>query len=139
MIWTISGNYSDIINIRLKLIVLYEIHTLNRESLTLGPATITSSGSKRSRRRRKLVVRPDDGSQPRLHSITPVLVYFRFTIHRNPIIVVNAFNSSATHRRAAVPIDALLIIGMTKAISDRLSNQRGRCRSICPFPSVQSS
>ena len=52
-------------------------------------------------------------------------MYFRFTIHRNPIIVVNAFNSPATHRRA-VTIDALLIIGMTKAISDRvMRRQRG--------------
>lgn len=44
-------------------------------------------------------------------------VYFRFGIHRNPIIVVNAFNSPVSRR--AAPSDALLIIGMTNAISGR--------------------
>jgi len=49
-------------------------------------------------------------------------VYFRFGIHRNPIIIVNAFNSSVSRR--AVPNDALLIIGMTNAISGRTSIPR---------------
>lgn len=69
-----------------------------------------------------------DRSSLVLYSITAVPVYFPFTIHRNPIILVNAFNSPATHRHpSSVTIDALLIIGMTKAISDRLSDaKRGR-------------
>lgn len=89
-----------------------------------------------------------DRSSLVLYSITAVPVYFPFTIHRNPIILVNAFNSPATHRRPSlsslsVTIDALLIIGMTKAISDRLSDAKrgeegrglGERRSICTFPS----
>lgn len=66
--------------------------------------------------------------QPRLYSITAAPVYFPFTIHRNPIILVNAFNSpghsSSPPLSSPLPcaIDALLIIGMTKAISDRLSD-----------------
>jgi len=43
-------------------------------------------------------------------------VYFRFAIHRNPIIIVNVFNSSVSR---AVSNDALLIIGMTNAINGR--------------------
>lgn len=49
-------------------------------------------------------------------------VYFRFGIHRNPIIVVNAFNSPVSRR--AAPSDALLIIGMTNAISGRAPRKR---------------
>lgn len=66
-----------------------------------------------------------DRSSLVLYSITAVPVYFPFTIHRNPIILVNAFNSPATHRHPLLAtIDALLIIGMTKAISDRLSDAK---------------
>lgn len=76
-------------------------------------------------------VQPDDGSWPRLHSITPV---FRCIFD---LPFATTWLSSLTHlirpstRRRALVIDALLIIGRTNAISGRLSHHRLH-QSICP-------